>query len=656
MMSNSVNVQKTNDEWSCTACTHINPSQLQVCKLCGKGTNPKTDDHDNEMHNDVNNTNFFTCDELIRWITYMDVISNDDRKEKDKKQDLYPVDNNSAGLDPLMLVHNGYMNSTTLLESIINVFWDPYNEHGNTNDVNHNKDGQNFEKKFRSSIIRWLKHWMIYYWTDDFVYSNNLPKIENNQHRRDRQSLLDRLNKFIDQLKNDNSVKPPHEIIGNINGSYLIELGQDLANIQLMMNKEHNYNDHEMKKTKYDRWVWGGNDFKWKHEKIIWIGFYSNDENKLVVKKGNKTKMKISLGKIKKSKCYFAELPKDMIKHILSFAKGRIYFESSNMLVIKMKIINNITIGGLHAQLQPNYQLLNQLLEPDWNSIDIKRFNIKDSSIDIVDIAKQLTLITYRIFMNVSPKEYINKRWFHQDEIGAIIYSPYLTKTTKFFQHLVTFIQLKIIGEKTLKKRIKSMKETIRLCQELEKLGNFHALVAVFGAATQSAPVWKLKDGWNKVFEKAKYKQEKDRLARLMDTHHSQRNLRTAMRERLNDSNGGFIPYSGVYLSDLIFIEDGNRNMIDIENVRSINFAKWYRIYDRINVICSIVQSNIKKNAYFDIEPKWALQKALLQELELTERMSEEDIWNLSDEARVNDKNENEKSSNKLKFFPFVQN
>ena len=663
-MSNRINRKQTNDKWSCSVCTYNNPAHLEVCEICGKGKRPAIDIG-----------NVWTCDELIRWITYLGVISNEQTKKnpnniKKTNINIFGYDDDTyTSLDPTMLVHNSCMKSTTLLESIINVFWDPYNEHGNTNDISDDNNDKshdprlNFEKKFRSTIVGWLKHWMIHYWSEDFTYCKELPNDgKDHENIKDRKAALDRLNAFIDELiaKDGNTGKDGNTSYTIANAPYLNELGKCLATTRSMLMKEHEV----LKDVKYDRWIWDIKDFTWKQEKIIWLGFYSNDENKLNNYNGNskfkkKTK-KIYFGKIKKSKCYFAELPKVMIKHILSFVKGRIYFESTNIFLIKMKFIRGIKTL--------NYQFLNQILEPDWSLIDISKFNIDikgssnniDIDIDIVDIAQQITLITYRIFMQILPKEMINKQWFNKDKIDLILYCSNISKMIQLFQELYAFIQIKIIAEKTFKDRIKSMKEALRLCEELKKLGNYHALYAIF-SGLEANTIHRLKDAWNKVYEKKKYDELKYELLSLMDTQHNQRNMRNATRKRLENLNvnEGLIPYIGMYLKDLVFIEDGNRNMIDIfgnRNLRSINFRKWYRIHDRINNVSGIIQSNIDKQAYFDIEPNYGLQKALLLELDLSKTMSEEDLWNLSTEVKKNDKNENTKSSNKLKFLPFVQN
>lgn len=240
------------------------------------------------------------------------------------------------------------------------------------------------------------------------------------------------------------------------------------------------------------------------------------------------------------------------------------------------------------------------------------------------------------MFSNISNKEYVGKRWTLPEKVDKNINAPNLIKFVKLYMDIHKFIVLKILAEKSLKDRVKCMKECFKLCEELEKLRNIQALVAVI-SAFEGGAIHRLKDAWKRVLSKKKYKQQMDGLKKLISTNRGYRELRMAMKYSPEDEHFRLIPHIGMFLKDLTFIEDGVLNISVRANYKAMNFGKWNRLYDRINDISLIVQSNIDKKAYIDIQPKYTIQKALLAEFELGESMSEQDIWNLSTEAKQND-------------------
>ena len=111
--------------------------------------------------------------------------------------------------------------------------------------------------------------------------------------------------------------------------------------------------------------------------------------------------------------------------------------------------------------------------------------------------------------------------------------------------------------------------------QNLRELNNFNGVMEVV-SAINSSPVRRLKKTWEELSVNAKHRF--DVLDGLMN-HNG--NYRT-YRQLLHASDPPLIPYLGVYLTDLTFIEEGNPNLVD---GRLINFDKRFHIADVIQEI-----------------------------------------------------------------------
>ena len=171
-------------------------------------------------------------------------------------------------------------------------------------------------------------------------------------------------------------------------------------------------------------------------------------------------------------------------------------------------------------------------------------------------------------------------------------------------------------------------------------MNNYHALYAVFGAL-QANSIYKLSHAWKGVKKDKKCVKRMDSLKILFNTDYNQRNLRNEIRR----TTGPVVPYIGIYLKDLTFIEDGNKGKIQDprENKsKMVNFNKCVRIAERVREIYQKAQ----RPPYADMEPDYVIQKALLQELREAEKISSDDIWNLSTMAKEADARE------AASFFP----
>eukprot|EP01132_Coremiostelium_polycephalum_P007683 gene7683-9451_t len=192
--------------------------------------------------------------------------------------------------------------------------------------------------------------------------------------------------------------------------------------------------------------------------------------------------------------------------------------------------------------------------------------------IDPTEIARQLTLIEFELFRNIASKELLSLSWQKSDKE---VRSPNLLKMIHRFNEVSNWVTTTIVRETNLRKRAQNIKRFIKLTEELRKLNNFNGMFVVV-SALHSASVNRLQKTWGEC-SKQQLKQF-DEFVALTSPNSSF----AAYREELHKADMPCIPYLGVHLSDLTFIEEGNPDKL--EN-GFINFFKCRMVAEVIKEI-----------------------------------------------------------------------
>jgi len=140
---------------------------------------------------------------------------------------------------------------------------------------------------------------------------------------------------------------------------------------------------------------------------------------------------------------------------------------------------------------------------------------------------------------------------------ALIVYSNQLTNWTA---HVV-------LSQTDLKKRVNVIKHLIAIAQQCRKLNNFSSMTAII-SALYSATIHRLHKTWEALSHR--WHVILDSLNQLMN---STRNF-GEYRAVLHLVNPPCVPFFGVYLTDLTFIEDGNTDTLLGEDAEMINFSK----------------------------------------------------------------------------------
>jgi len=188
-----------------------------------------------------------------------------------------------------------------------------------------------------------------------------------------------------------------------------------------------------------------------------------------------------------------------------------------------------------------------------------------------VEIARQLTLRSFSIFKRIKPAEFFKAAWTKEKYKHL---SPNVLDMIAYYNSVTAWITTLIVQEKAVRTRAKLLQKIINIAEELNKLNNFHLLSAFISAISNYA-IDRL------VFTLARLSKRHrailSDLSAMMSMEGSFKNFRNALAA----AKPPCVPFLGVYLTDLIFIGEGNPDMIE----NRVNFVKHKFVYGVISTI-----------------------------------------------------------------------
>ncbi|XP_051893382.1 ras-specific guanine nucleotide-releasing factor RalGPS1-like isoform X2 [Pristis pectinata] len=162
------------------------------------------------------------------------------------------------------------------------------------------------------------------------------------------------------------------------------------------------------------------------------------------------------------------------------------------------------------------------------------------------EFASQITLMDVPVFKAIQPEELSSCGWNKKDKH---ILAPNIVAFTRRFNQVSFWVVREILTAQTLKIRAEILSHFIKLAKKLLELNNLHSLMAVV-SGLQSAPIFRLSKTWALVSRKDKAMFEKlDYLVTKEDNYKRMREFISSLRMV------PCIPYLGIYLLDLIYID-----------------------------------------------------------------------------------------------------
>uniref|UniRef100_A0A3P8TPJ6 Ras protein specific guanine nucleotide releasing factor 1 n=1 Tax=Amphiprion percula TaxID=161767 RepID=A0A3P8TPJ6_AMPPE len=206
-----------------------------------------------------------------------------------------------------------------------------------------------------------------------------------------------------------------------------------------------------------------------------------------------------------------------------------------------------------------------------------------------LEIAEQLTLLDHVVFKVIPYEEFFGQGWMKNDKNEK---TPYIMRTTKHFNDISNLIATEILHCEDVVSRVAVIEKWVAVADICRCLHNYNAVLEITSSLNRSS-VFRLKKTWLKVSKQTKALI--DKLQKLVSSEGRFKNL----REALKNCDPPCVPYLGMYLTDLAFIEEGTPNYTE-DNL--VNFSKMRMISHIIREIRQFQQTAYK----IDLQPKVA--------------------------------------------------
>ncbi|KAL0491641.1 RasGefJ [Acrasis kona] len=225
----------------------------------------------------------------------------------------------------------------------------------------------------------------------------------------------------------------------------------------------------------------------------------------------------------------------DSLNQITAFTKKRDTFSNQKFATKKIMVDSGLPLPKIKSKFK---DLLGADQILDWPSLEI---------------ARQITLIEFDLFENIQPKECLSQAWNkpNRDQISPNIYAM-MDRTNK----MVLWTAQQVLEHTNVNKRAKAIGKLIKVATQLKKINNLNGCKEIVGGL-RSIPVARLLKTWELVDHKLKTE-----FQQLEELLHQRKNFKN-MREALRGTSNCTLPYIGMFLTDLTFVEDGNRDTVD---------------------------------------------------------------------------------------------
>ena len=175
----------------------------------------------------------------------------------------------------------------------------------------------------------------------------------------------------------------------------------------------------------------------------------------------------------------------------------------------------------------------------------------KDVSImdfDPIELARQFTLKESQIFCSILPEELLASEW--TKKTGSLAVN--VRAMSRLSTDLANMVADSILQVEDPKKRASIIKQWVKIANKFLELANYHSLMAIVCSLTQST-IGRLKRTWDLVSNKTKTTLENLKLVVNHDRNYA------ALRQRLQNHMPPCVPFVGLYLTDLTFVDAGNQ-------------------------------------------------------------------------------------------------
>ncbi|CAJ0917345.1 1483_t:CDS:2 [Entrophospora sp. SA101] len=269
---------------------------------------------------------------------------------------------------------------------------------------------------------------------------------------------------------------------------------------------------------------------------------------------------------------YIYEQDKHCLERMKEFASTTMNLYMTNAATSLLKVIER-------RQQQPHVATFKELIQtfsapppPPILPRSLKR--VKFLYLDPLEIARQFTIIQSKLYNKIRPVECLDKAWSKEEggDLAVNIKAMILNSN-----QTIIWVQKMILSQSEVRKRCSIIKHFIYIADKCKQLNNFNTLMSIV-SGLNSSPIYRLRRTWETV--PARHIQTFEMLKKIMN---ASKNF-SEYREMLHRINPPCVPFLGVYLTDLTFIEDGNQNTLKKQK-NLINFSKRMKTAEVIREI-----------------------------------------------------------------------
>jgi len=253
----------------------------------------------------------------------------------------------------------------------------------------------------------------------------------------------------------------------------------------------------------------------------------------------------------------------NLIKRIIDFTETVLMADNHSPLAKQVK-------SAVEKQLKLRQSATNPILEPaPPDSVEESPLEAQGlAAYSEEEIADQLTLIDFNLYSAIKPVELLNQAWNKESLKHR---APNVLAMIHRFNNISLWAASEILFHPSIKERVAMYVRLVNVTEHLFKLNNFNTALAIISGLNNSG-IYRLK--YTRAELPKKVQMAFDNGMQLMNSDGAYK----AYRESLHNVNPPCVPYLGVYLTDLTFIEDGNRDFIN----ELINFRKRQLVFDVI--------------------------------------------------------------------------
>ncbi len=197
--------------------------------------------------------------------------------------------------------------------------------------------------------------------------------------------------------------------------------------------------------------------------------------------------------------------------------------------------------------------------------------------LDVEEVSRQLSLQHQRLFVAINPTELLNQNW---NKDTKQLKSPNVCLLIDTFNVLSGIVSTSVVRIEEPRERAGAIAFWIRVANAAYQHNDFSCTMAVVSGLLNSS-VHRLARTWAVV--KKRWEAENATFDKLVTALSSDRNY-SSLRAALRAANPPTMPYLGVFLQDMTFADEGNKDTVAGADgtTRLINFEKRVQLASKI--------------------------------------------------------------------------